>query len=303
MIDLVIQRMRPLSGNEIYVLREDVLPFYCGGSKARIVRKLLADATGRGATALVGYGNSRSNLCRALAMGCAEARLKCVIVSPSDDDGTREDTTNGRIARLCGATILPCVKSSAVADVIQSVMDRLCSEGEKPYYIFGDRFGKGNERVLASAYDEVGESLCEWQAVHGVPFDRIALAVGTGATYAGLAAGLCRGGCGVKLTGFTIARQLARCVDGVKGFGVESPDISEVALCGGYGRSSAEELAFLADILRGDGVIMDPVYAGKAYWGLSRYLDANGISGERILFVHTGSLPIAFDRIAKGAVA
>ena len=302
MTDLVIHGLRPLAGNEMYVLREDVLPFYCGGSKARIVRKLLEDAMSRGATAMVGYGNSRSNMCRALAMGCAIAGLKCVIVSPSDDDGTREDAANSRIAEHCGAAVVPCAKSSAVADVVQSAMDQLRAEGECPYYIFGDRFGKGNERTLASAYEGVGDALCAWQSDHCVVFDRVALAVGTGATYAGLATGLRRGGCGAKITGFTIARQLERCVEGIREFGVDVPDISDLALCGGYGRVSAEELAFLSEVLRGDGVIMDPVYSGKAYWGLSRYLDVHAITGERILFLHTGSLPLAIDWIKKGAM-
>ena len=152
----------------------------CGGNKARIVLKLIEDARSRGADAIVGYGNSRSNMCRVLAMLCAREGMPCTVVSPSDDGGARVETANSRIVRLCGAEVVACEKGSGVATVISGVMDRLSAAGRRPYYIFGDCRGVGNERVLSSAYEEVASAVCEWELEHGLAFDRVVVAAGGG---------------------------------------------------------------------------------------------------------------------------
>ena len=286
------------AGNDLTLLREDLLPLACGGNKVRIALKLLADAKAKGAEHIVAYGNARSNLCRVVAMLCVREGLSCTVVSPSDDDGTRADSINARIAVGCGAEIVRCDKGAGVADVVQGTLDRLTAAGRRPYYVFGDRFGKGNEAVLASAYREVGRELAGIVSGGEMRFDRIALAVGTGSTCGGLLAGLRESGCSVPVTGFTIARDRVRCAEGVRSFlsacGCSAePEIVDCALAGGYGRTCAEELGFLADFTKRTSIMLDPVYAGKALWGLVRHLDAEAITGERILFVHTGSWPLA----------
>ena len=286
------------AGNGLTLLREDLLPLACGGNKVRIALKLLADAKAKGADHIVAYGNARSNLCRVLAMLCAREGLPCTVVSPSDDDGGYVESINASIAARCGAEIVRCDKGTGVADVVQGTLDRLTAAGRRPYYIFGDRFGKGNETVLASAYREVGRELAGIASGGEMRFDRIALAVGTGSTCGGLLAGLRESGCGVPVAGFTIARDLVRCADGVKPFlsacgCFSEPEILDCALAGGYGRTCTEELGFLTDFTKRTSIAFDPIYAGKALWGLARHLDARAITGERILFVHTGSWPLA----------
>ncbi len=291
MFDLTIHRFGELNGCGVYMLREDLLPVACGGNKVRIAAKLLEDAKRVGATVVVGYGNSRSNLCRVLAMMCAASGLGCVIVSPSDDDGGVVDTANGRIAALCGASVVRCDKRSNIARVVSGTLDALRSGGERPYYIFGSEFGTGNEKTLSSAYEEVALQILRWEEGNGIKFDRVALAVGTGSTYAGLLNGFRAAGSGVDVLGYTIARDVPRCVSALKAFTGHDVNISAVALNGGYGRSSPEEDAFLAEIVRSKSILFDSTYAGKALWGLSREAHA----GETILFVHTGSLPLAID--------
>lgn len=78
MLDLIIHKFADWCGNEIFMLREDLLPVACGGNKVRIAEKLIKDANARGCDTLVGYGNSRSNLCRVLAMFCARENIRCL---------------------------------------------------------------------------------------------------------------------------------------------------------------------------------------------------------------------------------
>ena len=58
MIDLIIHKLADWNGNEIFILREDLLPLACGGNKVRIALKLISDAKSKGANHIVGYGNS-----------------------------------------------------------------------------------------------------------------------------------------------------------------------------------------------------------------------------------------------------
>lgn len=301
MDDVIIHKLANWSGNEIFLMREDLLPLACGGNKVRIAQKLITDAKRKCADTILAYGNSRSNLCRALAMLCSVEGLRCTTISPCDDDGQRAETINSRIGRLCGANVVVCEKSAGIAEVIsRTIRDVECSGGV-PYYIFGDIYGKGNEIVLRSAYVEVAESILLWQRDNDLTFDRIVLAVGTGSTYGGLLEGFRRVGSNIKLTGFTIARELVRCKAGVAEFCAYESDICDIALNGGYGKICEEELLFLHGVMREYGLIIDPVYSGKALWGLDRYLKEQRMTGERILFVHTGSLPLAVDQILGGA--
>lgn len=294
MFDLTIQRIGDLGGNEVSLLREDLLPVACGGNKVRIAQKLIEDAQEKGATVIVGYGNSRSNLCRVLSIMCKMHGLRCVIVSPRDDDGSRVETINSRIVAKCGADIVVCDKSAGVRTTIRETLARLSAEGECPYYINGDETGHGNEPVLMSSYEEVGRKLATMQ------FDLIALAVGTGSTIAGLYHGLVHSDSSAHLLGFTIAREKERCVESLRQFGMDDYsrfDVNDTVLCGGYGRSTPALDNFIQDTLFKHGVFMDSTYAGKAYFGLNGYLAKN--KGGRVLFVHTGSLPLALDGLVN----
>lgn len=298
MLDLVIHKFADWGDCEIFMLREDLLPIACGGNKVRIALKLVEDARRRGANTIIGYGNCRSNLCRVLAMICASEKLKCVIVSPSDDDGTRMETTNSRIVGLSGADVIFCRKGEAVADVVQHAIDDVVAVGGSPYYIFGDRFGNGNERVLRSAYEEVAAQIFSWSVRKGVRFDRIALAVGTGATYGGLLNGFRAQGSDIPVTGYTIARDVSRCRRDIRAFTEFESDVSDIALNGGYGKTSPAHLMFLRQVADEKMLLLDSTYAGKALWGLYRQVSEKTIGNERILFLHTGSLPLAIDGLS-----
>lgn len=102
MPELVIHKLADWEAHEIFALREDLLPFACGVNRVRIALKLIADAELKGATDIVGYRNSRSNLCRLLAMLCSREGLGCVILSPPGDGGSRVETSSSRIVFLVG---------------------------------------------------------------------------------------------------------------------------------------------------------------------------------------------------------
>ena len=81
--------------NSLYIKRDDLLPFSFGGNKVRIALEFINDMKNKGKNSIVGYGNSRSNLSRALANLCYQFEIPCHIISPAYEDGTRVDTYNG----------------------------------------------------------------------------------------------------------------------------------------------------------------------------------------------------------------
>lgn len=302
MLDITIHKFADWNGNKIFILREDLLPIACGGNKVRIAIKLLEDAKRKSADAIIGYGNSRSNLCRVLSMLCARDGIKCVIVSPADDDGSRVETTNSLVCKICGAEIVTCAKTSAIADVIQSTIDRLVDNGYNPYYINGDKTGHGNETLLSTAYEEVSHAIKAWERVNNVDFDVVSCAVGTGSTFAGLLNGFEGDAGNRKLLGFTIARNIDRCISGIDTF-LKSKSlwanarVDDSVLLGGYGKSSNELNRFLDGVTRQHSILFDSTYAGKALLGLKLWCDRTIETKHCVLFVHTGSLPLAIDNI------
>lgn len=108
----------------------------------------------QGKDCIVGYGNARSNLSRALANLCYQFKIPCHIISPADEDGTRIDTCNSKMVLSCDAKFHYCKKTN-VKETVEKVLKDLREEGLSPYYIYGDSTGKGNEHTPMLAYTKV----------------------------------------------------------------------------------------------------------------------------------------------------
>ena len=66
-------------------------------------------------------------------------------------------------------------------------------------------------------------------------------------------------------------------------------------MCGGYGRSNPKIIQLIEEVYRKTGVRLDPVYTGKAFYGMKIYIKEKGIKNANILFIHTGGLANYFD--------
>ena len=284
------------TNNNIWFLREDLLPMACGGNKVRIALKLIQDAVNKHSTVIVAYGNKKSNLCRVLAMMSMMFNLRCVVITPILAERGKENTLNSKIVSVMGAEIIECDKNGKISDCVLNVLSKLKSEGENPYYIYGNEYGVGNEEVLASAYVDVVKEIDLFEKSSNIKFDMIVCAVGTGSTYAGLLNGLKKHNLQKEVVGYTIARSLESAVNSVDKYGVNtnSTNISDAALCGGYGEISTELLVFVKKMWEKEGIFFDPVYSGKALWGFCKIHESCCLN-KNVLFIHTGSQPLAFD--------
>lgn len=287
------------NGNTFFLKREDLLPYSFGGNKVRIGLKYMQDMHQKGCDHMVAYGNARSNLCRVLSNLCAGAGVPITILSPADDDGQRREACNEKLCRAFGAQVVPCLKTGVAASV-DAVLDSIRRQGHKPYYIYGDRFGKGNEAVPTAAYVPVYDEILEQGR-----FDVIALACGTGMTLAGLLCGRKLRGGSERILGVSVARDAdnARAhtlayanawIDETHALTVDDVDICDDfrRTYGDYGEDVENTIRHM---MRTHGVPMDGTYVGKAYAGLREIAKREGWTNQKVLFIHTGGTPLFFD--------
>lgn len=288
----------PDEKNSIYVKRDDLLPFSFGGNKVRIALEFINDMKKQGKDCIVGYGNARSNLSRALANLCYQFKIPCHIISPADEDGTRIDTYNSKMVLSCDAKFHYCKKTN-VKETVESILKDIRKEGLKPYYIYGDSTGKGNEHTPMLAYAKL------YEEIKG-QYDYIFLATGTGMTQGGLLAGKAINNGTEKIIGISVARSAAQEIevlrkslecfsDRIQKIENYEINVEDAYLCDGYGTYNRQIEKTIHQQLTCNGMPLDPTYTGKAFWGMRDYLNRKCITGKKVLFIHTGGTPLFFD--------
>lgn len=313
--------------NSFFMKRDDLLPFSFGGNKVRFARKFVEDMQARHCDSMIIYGNYHSNLCRILATLCKELELPCYMVHNTEDIKESKETNNSRIIRRMDVHEIPCTKAGIAAAVRQAI-EELREQGFRPYYIYGNERGEGNEWVPMQAYVEAYDEICAYEESTGKHFDYIFLASSTNATQSGLLAGSLLKGDERKIVGISVSRNQERGREVIArnvqeyfrkfGFALQSgqncvgqDDIGDTEkfqdevlrriyftdayMEGGYGAYSQAVRDMIHTVYASDGVYLDMTYTGKAFYGMIKYLKEHHISGKNILFLHTGGAPLFFD--------
>ncbi|MGN0399497.1 MAG: 1-aminocyclopropane-1-carboxylate deaminase/D-cysteine desulfhydrase [Blautia sp.] len=304
------------NGNRIYVKREDLLPFSLGGNKVRIACEFFRDMETKGCDTMVVYGNTRSNLCRVIANQCCIQNIPCYMISSREEhEKEAKETGNSKIMELLGAKIIPCSKSE-IASTVEETLKAIERAGRKPYYIYGNKWGTGNEATATAAYAKAYGEIQAFEEKNGFSFDYIFHASGTGATQSGLICGHILAGDHTKIIGISVSsREYERGVSVIR-TGAESylkgihdsrifePDREIFLECrynkGGYGLYDQEVLDCIRQQFRENSLPLDPVYTGKAFLGMEKYLEEHKITDKNILFLHTGGTPLFYDCLNAG---
>lgn len=264
----------------------------------------LEDIKAKNANCIVTYGSSSSNHCRIIANLAASIGVRCVVVSPLEDE---EITFNLKMMNLFGADIVRC-HISQVSETIDFTLKRLESKGYNPYFIMGG--GHGN--LGTQAYVECFSEIIDYERKHHIRFDYIFHASGTGTTQAGLICGKILNGHENKIVGISIARKNPRGGQvvlesvndymnslGEKGDYTEQVCFIDDYVLDGYGKSNEEIDCIIRDVLLNYGIPLNRTYTGKAFWGMKKYLEKEKIEDKKILFIHTGGTPLFFDFIKE----
>lgn len=296
---------RHLGGPEIYIKRDDLLGLAGGGSKTRKLEFLVADAIARGADTLVTCGAPQSNHCRLTLAAAAREGLRCRLVIEERVPGSYRPDAGGNnfLYHLLGAEELIVVPGgSDLGAELDRQLDRLAAEGRRGYAI-----PTGGSNALGSlGYVAAARELLAQCAELGVAADAVVCATGSSGTQAGLIVGMLASNAAVRIVGIDIVRdresqtrlvlEHAREVAALVGLSAGVPGEAVVAfdewLGPGYGQPTPEMVAAVQLLARLEGIVLDPVYTGKAMAGLIG-LARRGYfrPGERVVFLHTGGLP------------
>ncbi|MBQ9612138.1 MAG: pyridoxal-phosphate dependent enzyme [Lachnospiraceae bacterium] len=295
--------MKDPQGNNIYIKREDEYGFMRGfpvsGSKVRIAQKLMEDCMSAGCDTVVAAGSPQSNMCSAIAYFAQKNGLSSYIVEVVRSRSEHK-TLNHRLAEEFGAVYYYCYRYET-AKIIKGLIRGLREEKRHPYLVYGDPYGKGNRDIIMQPYMEVYEEILQQQRDLGLHFDYIFIGAGTGVSMAGLVAAA--GGAVDRIIGICIAHDAERTLIDVqncllqKNLFINDRNIhlSEEALVGGYGHTSKEIIQLIEEVFQKTGVRLDPVYTGKVFYGMKKYIKDKNIRNANILFIHTGGLANYFD--------
>ncbi|MFL0267970.1 D-cysteine desulfhydrase family protein [Candidatus Clostridium radicumherbarum] len=289
-----------LGGPNIYIKRDDQTGLEVSGNKIRKLEFSIKEAINKGANVLITCGGIQSNHCRATAAVAARLGIKSVLVLRGSS-GVEVDG-NLFIDKLLGADIRFITTEeykNSRADIMEQIKDEYDKKGYISYII---PEGASNGIGTFGYYNAMKEVI-EQERELGVHFDKVVLAVGSGGTYAGtfLANKILENNC--KILGINVCddseyfknRIYEILQESIKYIHMDleiSKDeirIIDGYVGKGYALSREEEINFIKEFAKLEGIILDPVYTGKAMYGLSEEIKNGSFKhNENILFIHTG---------------
>jgi len=281
-----------LEPDDLWVKRDDLTSF-AGGNKVRKLEHLVAEAEAAGATVLVTTGGVQSNHARMTAAAAAVRGLSAVLVLTGTPDVARPG--NLALDELFGARVV--LAGADAEERMAAVVEELRAAGEVPAVLpLGGSTPTGARGYLACA-SELAEQL--------PGLDTVVVAVGSGGTMAGLVAGLgAERVLGVD-TGavpdpVAAVTELATALGATVGeLRLRRDQVGE-----GYGALTEAGAVALTTAARTEGLVLEPVYTGKALAGLmAAVADGSVQPGRRTVFLHTGGLPGLFGHAHAGELA
>jgi D-cysteine desulfhydrase len=272
------------------------------GNKIRKLEFLLAEAQRTGAEQVITCGGEQSNHARATAICAAALGMRAILyLRSAEPNGPRTFVGNLLLDRLAGAEIR-YISQSEYGEV-----DRLMREAK----LASERAGKKAAVIVEGGSDGLGafgyihamvelkEQLTRGEARGLSAFDAIVHACGSGGTAAGVALGSALTGVAPEVIAVPVCddaeyfrRRVARICEEARRLCAELVPPNPIAFPEGfqgpaYGEASDDQWRFLSDVARASGLMLDPVYGGKALYGLAKLSE----KPARALFIHTGGLP------------
>ena len=297
---LPLERLSRELGVELWIKRDDLTGLLESGNKIRKLEFLLGEARAQNADTLITCGTLQSNCCRTVAAVAARLGLRAVLAlkgtPPPELDG------NLLLVHLLGAAVRYCTDAewSRIDEVLAELAERERAAGHTPYVIPES----GATVTGALGYAACGQEIAQ-QIRHGAPeFDTVVITAFSGGSHAGLLMAKQLAGLRAAIVSVPVswtAEAVRRYVTDVigqaqrkYGLPVEAPE--EIRLLDGYqgpGRADVrvEELETVVRVARVEGIVLDPVYTAKAFYGVLDTIrrDPRAL-GRRVCFIHTGGI-------------
>lgn len=310
-----LPRLSDALGAELWVKRDDLLGLAGGGNKTRKLEFLVAAALAEGADTLITVGAPQSNHCRLTLAAAAREGLRCHLIIEERVPGSYSTSALGNnfLFQLLGAAALRVVPGGTdlEAELAQEAAT-VRAAGGRPFVIPGG----GSNPLGALGYAACAQELLTQSFDQSLPLDSLVVASGSAGTHAGLLAGLAALSSRLPVHGISVRRdsatqqanvlKLATATAALLGTPPPAADavhVDDTQVGPGYSLPTPAMVEAVQLLARTEGLLLDPVYSGKAMAGLiAAVRDGRLAAGSRILFLHTGGAPSlpAFADVLRG---
>lgn len=298
-----------LGGARLFVKRDDLMELGGGGNKLRKLEFLLGEARSMGANTIITTGGRQSNHARLTAAAAARLGMRCELVLRRlvvREDIEYEAGGNVFLDKLLGARVHALSACTDVVAFMEDCAATLRSAGMIPYIVPAG----GSSAVGSLGYAACALEITRQEATAGADFRHLVLANGGSGTHAGLAAGqvaLARPPAAVKSYSVMASEADTRKVTLEKAratlalinpraeIGLRDIVVDGSQRGGGYGVATTEMVDAVRLMATCEGLLLDPVYSGKAFAGLLASARAGEFAGGGdVLFLMTGGTPALF---------
>ncbi len=303
-----LPRLSAKLGVDLFMKRDDLTGSALSGNKIRKLEFVLADAVAQKADTVLTCGGAQSNHCRATAIAAAMLGMNCRLLLRTEDPSNPPfPEANILLDQMAGAEIVWITPAEYKSrdEIFEREATALRTAGRKPYMI-----PEGASNALGAwGYIRCIEELVNDIAnLPGGPHkdSTIINATGSGGTSAGLILGTKIFDLNARVVSVNVCddhdyfmRVIGEiCEHAISDFQLEIDfsregdiNIIDGYVGRGYALSRPEELSVICDLARTEGIFLDPVYTGKAFFGMLQELKRDpGCFGERIIFIHTGGI-------------
>ena len=296
---------KALDGPTIFMKRDDNTGLALGGNKTRKLEFIMGDALAQGADCVITAGAAQSNHCRQTAAAAASLALECHLVLGGEEP---EQTSGNLLLDKIFGSHIHWAGANRKGEDIPKIVEQLTKQGKKPYVI---PYGGSNE-LGALAFVEAFKELESQRESMDVLFTHIVFASSSGATQAGLILGKKILNSPAQIVGINIdkgetdkvpfdqytvalANSTASLIGADHQFSETDLTLNSDYVGEGYGVVGTLENEAIAMTAQTEGILLDPVYTGRAMGGLIDMIRSGKIKKtDRVLFWHTGGAPALF---------
>ncbi|MCI0521864.1 MAG: D-cysteine desulfhydrase family protein [Chloroflexi bacterium] len=294
-----------LGGPSLWVKRDDQTGLALGGNKTRKLELLVAEAQANGARTLITAGAVQSNHCRQTAAAAARYGFDCILVLTGERP--RRASGNLLLDQLLGAEIVWGAREERET-LLEKTFQEAWNAGRRPYLVPYGGSSPVGAAAYALAFMELVEQ-CREAPFYGKLPEAIVFASSSGGTHAGLALGARLAGYSGSVLGISIdeeervlqdrvarlAEQAGEYLGEMQRFSAEDIHVNAGYLGGGYGVLGDVEREAVRLFASREGLLLDPVYTGRAGGGLVDLIRKRYFHKEQtVLFWHTGGQPALF---------
>jgi D-cysteine desulfhydrase len=301
-------RLSQKFGVEIYVKRDDLTGAALSGNKIRKLEFVLADALAQKADIVITCGGAHSNHCRATAIAAARLGLKCrLLLRTSDPSNPPAPEGNILLDRMAGAEIVWITPDDYKKrdELMAREAAVLRESGQKPYSIpEGASTALGALGYVRATEELVNDITNTMGGAHQAC--TIICTAGSGGTGAGLILGAKIFDLNARIVNINVCndheyfvREIGTiCENAIADYHLDIDfkrerdiEIIDGYVGRGYALSQPSELKLIKEVAQTEGIFLDPVYTGKAFFGMVEELKRDPkCFGERIVFIHTGGI-------------